>query len=76
MDATTMSMRELSVLETSLVGGAFSWWEFGGYVAAGAVGGALVGSMAGGAGAIPGALAGGLIGGLDYSFHNIISWCL
>jgi hypothetical protein len=76
MDGMTMSMRELSVLETSLVGGAFSWWEFGGHVFTGALGGALVGSMVGGVGAGPGALAGGLIGGIEYSLQSFINWCL
>lgn len=72
MDGLTMSMRELSVLETSQVGGAFSWWEFGGHMLVGGLTGGLAGMMAGGIGAGPGALAGALIGGIEYSLH---SWC-
>ena len=76
MDGWTMSMRELSVLETNQVGGAFSWWEFGGHVFVGAVGGALTGSVAPGLGTGMGALAGGLLGGIEYSLNQYLGgWC-
>lgn len=70
MDGWTMSMRELSVLETTQVGGAFSWWDLGAHMLAGGVTGGLAGMMVGGVGWAPGALAGALLGGIEYSFTN------
>jgi hypothetical protein len=75
MDGWTMSMRELSVLETTQVGGAFSWWELGGHMLAGGVTGALAGSLVGGLGAGPGALGGALLGGIDYSIQSFVNLC-
>jgi len=47
-------------------GGEFSWNQFVGAMAAGAVGGAMAGSLVGGGGAGPGAVSGALIGGAAY----------
>jgi len=69
------SMRELSFKETLMVGGGFSWTDFGASIFGGAVGGAaggaVAGSFAGGVGAGPGAVAGGVggavAGGVTYA---------
>lgn len=75
MDGMTMTMRELSALETTQVGGAFSWWALGGHMLAGGVTGALAGSLVGGLGAGPGALGGALLGGIDYGIMSFVEEC-
>jgi hypothetical protein len=73
MDACATNVRELSAVETALVGGAgFGWDAFFGHVAAGAVAGGLAGSIAAGVGAGPGAVAGGLLGGIEYSISALV----
>jgi hypothetical protein len=75
MDGWTMSMRELSVLETGQVGGAFSWVDLGAHMIAGGVTGALAGALVGGLGVGPGALGGFLLGGIDYGVQSFINLC-
>ena len=60
-------LHELSLDEIDLVGGAWSWRDFGGAIVGGAAGGAvaggIAGAFAGGVGAGPGAGIGALAGG-------------
>lgn len=73
MDASTTTIRELTVGETELVGGGdFTWGGFFGHVAGGAVGGALMGSLVPGLGTVTGAVAGGLLGGIEYSVGSAV----
>jgi hypothetical protein len=76
MDAGAMTMRELTAVETAVVGGGdFTWDGFFGHVVGGAVAGGLAGSLVGGLGAGPGALGGGLLGGIEYSISALIGYC-
>ena len=73
MEATAITLRELTAEETALVGGGeFTWGGFLGHMAGGAIGGALAGAAVGGVGAGPGALAGALLGGIEYSVSSLI----
>ena len=73
MDASATTLRELTIEETTLVGGGeFTWGGFFGHVAGGALAGGLAGAAAAGIGAGPGALAGGLLGGIEYSVASIV----
>jgi|KBSSwiStaDraftv2_1062776.scaffolds.fasta_scaffold271405_2 hypothetical protein len=71
--AAATTLRELTAVETALVGGGeFTWGGFFGHVAGGALAGGLAGAAVGGVGAGPGALAGGLLGGIEYSVSGIV----
>ena len=76
MDGCAMTMRELTAAETACVsGGDFTWGEFFGHMAAGALVGGMAGAAAAGVGAGPGAMGGALIGGIEYCFGEIIDYC-
>jgi hypothetical protein len=73
MDATAMTLRELTAEEMALVGGGeFTWGGFFGHVGGGALAGGLAGATVAGVGAGAGALAGGLLGGIEYCASSII----
>jgi hypothetical protein len=76
MDGYAIGMRELTAAETAFVGGGdFSWGEFVGHMATGALVGGMVGAAGAGLGIGPGALGGALIGGIEYCFGELIDYC-
>ena len=75
MDGWTTTMRELTVEETALVSGAFTWQGLGGaMLAGGLVGG--IGAAVTGAGVPPAILAGMLLGGISYCVTDLINQCV
>lgn len=75
MDAHAITMRELTAAEAAQVCGGWTWGEFLGHVAVGAMAGGMVGAAGAGLGIGPGALAGGLLGGIEYCFGELIDYC-
>jgi hypothetical protein len=70
MTETMGTIRELSIEETALVSGAFSWEDLGQAMFVGGVTGAMAGSITP-AGPLAGGIGGALIGGAAYCINDL-----
>jgi hypothetical protein len=74
MNANVATIRELTLDETALVGGAWTWTGLGGAMLTGGIVGGL-GAAATGAGIPLGALGGALLGGAGYLINDFFVNC-
>lgn len=74
MDGTVTTIRELSIQETQLVGGAWTWSGLGASMLTGAIVGGLSASATG-AGIPAGAFGGALLGGAGYLINDMLVAC-
>jgi hypothetical protein len=74
MNSAVTTMRELSLEETALVSGAWTWEGLAAAMITGGVAGGL-GAAATGAGIPAGAVGGALVGGASYLIHDMFTFC-
>jgi hypothetical protein len=72
MDGNLADIRELTLEEAALVGGAWTWEGIAGAMITGAIVGGMAGAVPGGVTAPVGAISGALLGAAGYLINDMV----